>query len=308
VNRQGHEEPIRGAVPRQYTYPRLSPDGRRVALDIRDQESDIWILDLARDTLTRFTFDPLNDTYPVWTPDGKRIIHATGASNGSGGSGDLKAASADGTGRAESLMTGANVIPTSISPDGTTVIVRDPGVKGGTDLSIVRLGGPSTAIGAGKPRVEKLIQTSFTEINGEVSPDGRWLAYQSNASGQEQIYVQPFPNVNGGRWQISTAGGAKPLWARNGRELFYFDPGGVLMAVAIQAATTFSAGNPAKLLDAKYFVGGPNVGGRTYDVSPDGQRFLMIKDNASGNPGAASANMVVVLNWTEELKARLPVR
>lgn len=120
--------------------------------------------------------------------------------------------------------------------------------------------------------------------------------------------MQPFPNVNGGRWQISTAGGTRPLWARNGRELFYFDPGGALMAVPIQAATTFTPGNPAKLLDAKYFAGAAGAGGRTYDVSPDGQRFLMIKDNTPGNQTAAPASMVVVLNWFEELKARLPLK
>jgi serine/threonine-protein kinase len=299
VNRQGREDPIKGAPPRAYVYPRISPDGRRVALDVRDQENDIWILDLARETLTRFTFDPRNDFYPVWTPDGKRIIYTSTAGN----AGDLKSLSADGTGTAQALTTGASVVAYSISPDATTLVVRDTSQTTGQDLGIVRLRGPG-----GNARVEPLIRTVFNEGNGESSPDGRWLAYQSNESGKDQIYVRPFPNVNGGRSQISTAGGTRPLWARNGRELFYFDLDGVLMAVRIGAGPNFSAGSPVKLLDPKYFAGTPGTAGRTYDVSPDGERFLMIKDNASGTQAPNVANIVVVLNWFEELKARLPVK
>jgi serine/threonine-protein kinase len=191
----------------------------------------------------------------------------------------------------------------SISPDATTLVVRDTSQTTGQDIGIVRLGGPG-----GNARVEPLIRTVFNESNGEFSPDGRWLAYQSNESGKDQIYVRPFPNVNGGRSQISTAGGTRPLWARNGRELFYFDLDGVLMAVPIAAGTNFTVGSPVKLLDPKYFAGTPGIAGRTYDVSPDGERFLMIKDNASGTQAPTVANIVVVLNWFEELKARLPVK
>jgi serine/threonine-protein kinase len=274
-----------------------------VALDVRDQENDIWIWDVARETLNRLTSDPASDIYPVWTPDGTRVVYITNSSVGGGG--DLKSRSADGTGTAESLTSGVNVVPYSMSPDGTSVIVRSSAPGTGNDLGLVRLG---KAASTGKTQVEPLIQTAFNEVNGEVSPDGRWLAYQSDESSRDEIYVRPFPNVNGGRWLISTAGGTRPAWARNGRELFYFDPHGALMVVPIQAGKTLIAGSPAKLLEAKYLAGGGGTPGRTYDVSLDGQRFLMIKDALADSPTLESARIVVVLNWFEELKARLPAK
>jgi hypothetical protein len=157
------------------------------------------------------------------------------------------------------------------------------------------------------PRAEMLIQTTFNEENAEISPDGNWLAYQSNESGQDQIYVRPFPKIDGGRWQISTAGGSRPLWARSGRELFYLDGNRVLMAVPVRTTPSFSAGNPSKVFDTRYAV--PQTG-RTYDVSPDGRRFLMIKESATSdqNANATPASMVVVLNWFEELKRLVPTK
>lgn len=292
VNRQGREEPI-NAPPRAYMYPRLSPDGARVALDIRDQENDIWVWDLTRQTLTRLTFDPGLDRAPVWTPDGRRVIFSS-QRGGVVGGGNVFWQLADGTGTVERLTTSPDAqYPSSIAPDGTRVVFRGDGPKTGRDLSVVVLG--ST------PRAETLLQTTFNEENGEISPDGHWLAYQSNESGQEQIYVRPFPKVDAGRWQISPAGGSRPLWARSGRELFYLDANSVLTAVPVRTTPGFSAGNPAKVFDTRYAV---PQNARTYDVSPDGQRFLMIKDNATAGPAsnATPASMVVVLNWFEELK------
>ena len=143
--------------------------------------------------------------------------------------------------------------------------------------------------------------SSFVLSNGELSPDGHWLAYQSNESGRFEIAVRPFPNAAAGHWTISTSGGTRPLWARSGTELFYLDGAGAMMRVPVQMAPTFSAGTPAKLFDTRYVTGQT---GRSYDVSPDGQRFLMIK--AAGAEQAPS--MVVVLNWLEELKAKLPAK
>jgi serine/threonine-protein kinase len=153
-----------------------------------------------------------------------------------------------------------------------------------------------------------LIQTTFNEVNAEVSPDGRWVAYQSNESGSNQVYVRPFPNVDTGHWQVSTGGGNKPLWARNGRELFY-EVGFALMVVTVQTTgAMFSAGNPTKLFDAApyYFTNS----GRTYDVSADGQQLLMIKLSTSSaqNSTATAASLIVVEHWTEELKARVPAK
>ncbi len=307
VTRQGREEPLNAPL-RAYVIPRLSPDGTRVALDVRDQEQDIWIWDLGRRTLTRLTFEAGPDTYPVWTPDGRRIVF----SSVRGGPFNLYWQASDGTGGVERLTTSPNVQnATSISPDGSRVILWEVSPKTAPDILAWTLGGPATAPGAAaqppavQSRADVLVQTTFTEFAAEVSPDGRWLAYASNESGELQIYVRPFPNVNSGRWQVSSGGGTKPVWARSGRELFYVDANGHLTAVPVQAAgSTFVAGNPTKLFEGRYFLGGPPH--HTYDVSPDGQRFLMIKDSTATEQtqNATPASLVVVLNWFEELKAR----
>ena len=147
----------------------------------------------------------------------------------------------------------------------------------------------------GTRRVTPLLQTKFDERNGIVSPDGRWLAYESNSSGSFEIYVRPFPNVGDGQWQVSTAGGRQPLWARSGKELFYVGADGALLRVPVEASgATWNAGTPMKLLDGRYYTG-TGTSGRTYDVSPDGQRFLMIKapatDAAPRRPRSSSCNI-----------------
>jgi len=150
------------------------------------------------------------------------------------------------------------------------------------------------------------LQTKFDELNGIVSPDGRWLAYESNSSGSFEVYVQPFPNVGGGQRQVSTAGGRQPLWARSGQELFYVGGNGALLRVPVEASgATWSAGTPMKLLEGRYVTGGTL--GRTYDVSPDGQRFLMIKAPVT-DASAAPPALIVVQHWDEELKRLVPTK
>jgi serine/threonine-protein kinase len=149
-----------------------------------------------------------------------------------------------------------------------------------------------------------LIQTPFNEQNAEVSPDGRWVAYQSDESGQYEVYVRPFPDVDQGRWQVSTGGGTRPAWARSGRELFYLVGSGRIMAVAIQPGQAFAAGSPQVLFEGAYVAANT---GRTFDVSPDGKRFLMIKDRGTSQTSAAS-EIVFIQNWTEELKRLVPTR
>ena len=154
------------------------------------------------------------------------------------------------------------------------------------------------------------MQTRFEERNGAVSPDGRWLAYESDASGRLEVYVRPFPNAADGQWQVSTTGGSQPLRAPSGRELFYFALDGTLMAVPVEARNTaWSAGAPAKILEARYFTGGFGAVtiGRTYDVSPDGRRFLMIKQGDGGGQTSAPPQIVVVQNWFEELRRLVPI-
>ena len=149
----------------------------------------------------------------------------------------------------------------------------------------------------GTRQVTPLLQTKFEKRNGIVSPDGRWLAYESNSSGPIEIYVRPFPNVGGGQWQVSTAGGKTPLWARSGKELFYVGADGALLRVPVEASgATWNAGTPMKLLE-RALLYRQRLVGRTYDVSPDGQRFLMIKAPGT-DAGAAPPALIVVQHST----------
>ncbi len=224
--------------------PRLSPDGTQVALEIRDQENDIWVHDLVHGTLTRQTFDPNSDTYPVWTPDGRRIVFGSAR----GGTTNVYRQPADNTGAVERLTTSPNPQnPNSIPPELT---------NGSSDVMVVHLDATR-----GK-RVEPLIQTPAQDQNADISPDGRWLAISPTRRGQNQIYVRPFSNVNAGQWQVSTGGGTRPLWSRNGRELFYLDGDNLLTATPVQASsTTFNFGNPTRLLNTAYYAAIP---GRTH--------------------------------------------
>jgi hypothetical protein len=147
----------------------------------------------------------------------------------------------------------------------------------------------------------------INEVNPEISPDGKWLAYQSDESGQTEVYVRPFPGVQDGRWQISRAGGTRPRWSTDGRELFFLggtaiNTGGApLMGVGTETSPAFRVGNPVQILPGPYFSG---LAGRTYDVSHDGQRFLMVKEMTS----AATARIIVVENWFDELRQKAPGR
>ena len=292
VDRTGQEALV-AAPPRAYEQPRLSPDGTRIAIFSRDQENDLWIWDLRRATLTRLTLDPRQDSFPVWTPDGGRIVF----SSTRGGATNLWWQAADGTGAAERLTTSSNAqFVTGITPDGAAVVFDESTPTMGRDLLQLALDGTR--------RVTPLLQTKFDERNGIVSPDGRWLAYESNSSGSFEIYVRPFPIVGGGQWQISTAGGRQPLWARSGKELFYLGADGMLLRAPVEASgATWNNGTPIKLLEGRYrFFSG--LGVRTYDVSPDGQRFLMIK--APGTDASAAPALIVVQHWDEELKRLVP--
>ena len=285
VDRDGREEAL-AAEPRAYTYPRISPDGGRLALDVRDQGTDIWIWDFARETLTRLTFAPGGDFYPVWTPDGRRVAFASDRD----GPDNLYWRAADGTGAVERLNESENYqLPTAFTPDGKQLVFVDFGEQG-ANLGVLSL--------EGSP--EPLLATEFNERNAEISPDGGWLAYQSNTSGQDEIYVRPFPNVEDGQWLISRGGGTRPLWSPDGRELFYLDSGNRLMAVDVQTKPSFAPGNAEELFGGYY----ARQAGRTYDISLDGERFLMIKQ--SGSDETSSTEFILVQNWFEELKRLVP--
>jgi serine/threonine protein kinase/Tol biopolymer transport system component len=290
VDRTGKETPL-GAPTREYLEARLSPDGTRVAVDIADQDRDIWVWDRERRVLTRVTADPANDAAPVWTLDGQRIIFA---SQRDGGIYNLWWQAADGTGNAERLTTSANTqAPTGLSPDGHELVFFE--LTTTRQFDILRLALP------GK-QVSSLLETAFSELNGVISPDGRWLAFQSNGSGRNEIYVRPFPGTAAGQWPVSTAGGKMPAWSAN--RLMFFQADGSLMGVRFEGRNSrWHAETPAKLLDPVYFSGSAATIARTYDVSPDGQRLLMIKPSrADSQP--ASSGLIVVQHWDEELKTR----
>ena len=159
----------------------------------------------------------------------------------------------------------------------------------------------------GSHRVTPLLQTPFDNLRGVVSPDRHWLAYESNSTGQFEIWVRPFPNASGAESKISSSGGTRPLWAHSGKELFFLGADGALMRVPVEAtATTWNAGAPTKLLEPRYYTGGGNPN-RSYDVSPDGRRFLMIKA-ANADSTAAPPNIIVVQHLDEELKRLVPTK
>jgi Tol biopolymer transport system component len=286
VDRHGSEQPL-SAPENSYESPRLSPDGQRIAVATDGQ---IWLYNLSRETLTRFTFEGNVNSRPVWTPDGKRI---TFYSNKEGAL-NIFWQLADGSGGLERLTTSEfTSVPSSWSPDGQTLAFHVANVKTGNDIWTLRLS---------DRKAQPFLQTQFNEGNPRFSPDGRWIAYVSDESGRSEIYVQPYPGP-GGKWQVSRDGGTEPVWNRNGRELFYRS-GNKLMAVEITIQPNFELGNPRMLFEGPYVPSAVPVS--NYDVSPDGQRFLMLKPAEQDQAQSAPTQITVVQNWFEELKRRVP--
>jgi serine/threonine protein kinase/Tol biopolymer transport system component len=293
VDRHGREESL-GAPTAQYAYPRLSPDGARVALDVLGPNRDVWIWDIRRRALDRFTTDPTENALPAWTRDGARVAFASGQS----GVPNMFMQSADGAGAAEPLVTSARFQqPMSFATDGR-LIFTEVVPNHGRDLMALSLDGSRS--------VEALVQTPANEFGGEVSPDGRWIAYVADESGQLEVYVRPYPRTTAGRWIVSTSGGRQPVWTRDGRELLYRDFGGAVIAVPVGAGRSFVSGGAVTVIPASrtYSGFGSAIGGRTFDVSLDGSRFLMIKELDAGD----GPSFVVVQNWLTEVRERLRPR
>jgi len=266
----------------------FSPDGRRLAFDQTDStgNTDIWVMDVARNAPTRFTFDRAVDNNPVWSPDGSRLYFSSDR-NGLGPL-TIFQKDASGVGNEQPLWKGR---PDDCSPDGRYLLssLIDPKTK--ADLWV----GPAPG-GPGEQKPTPYLQTSFDERNGRFSPDGHWIAYASDESGdQHQIYVQSFP-IGAGKFMVSTAGGVQPRWRRDGKELFYIAADGKLMAVDVKMSPKFDAGTPKALFDPRILGGGGSSGFFRYDVTPDGQRFL-VNSMATPTETAAPEPITVVLNW-----------
>ncbi len=292
VDRKGREEPL-SAPPRAYVQARVSPDGSRLILTIFDQDNDLWTWDQQRSALTRLTFDPGIDAWPVWTADSRRVVFASMA----GGPMNLWWRPADGSGTAERLTTSPNFQnPTSISPDGAHVVMHEASLAGGIDMYEVALATPRS--------VTALVQTRAAEGAGVISPDGRWLAYASDDGGRPEVWVRPYGGAAGGQWQVSSGGGAYPLWSRDGSELFFETLDGAVVRMAVEArGSTWSASAPTRLIEPRYlFVGSITGTGRAWDVTPDGQRFIMIRPD----PSVSASPIVIVQNWDVELDRLVP--
>jgi hypothetical protein len=282
VDRAGR---VLGSVgePDQYFVVALSPDQKRLAYDVASGSSDIWLRDLVRDVSTRFTFNPGADFNPIWSPDGSRIAFTSDRS------GEqmiyVKAASAA---RPESMLLDAGQFKASDwSRDGRFLAAIRLSPETRMDIWIVPMDG-------GKPY--PFLQEPFGEFNPRFSPDGRWLAYNSNESGRREIYLQPFPGP-GEKLQISSEGGRDPRWRRDGRELFYLSEDGSIFAVSVseKAGGTLEAGKPKRLFSG--LLPDNSTQGRTYDVSADGQRFIIRRSVGTDFIPATS----VYVNWLEAL-------
>jgi serine/threonine-protein kinase len=259
--------------------------------------------------LAPLSLEPGQDLSPLWTPNGARVIWT---STRGGGNPNLYWRAADGTGSIERLSTTLTALfPTTISPDGRLVLAFS-GVAGAnpdrmeSEFTIVHV----DSSGAKHPapsQMQSILRDSAFKAGAEISPDGNWMVYQSLESGESQVYVRPFPNVDDSRQQISTSGGSRPAWARNGRELFYIDHEGLLTSVAMQVnGVHLRPGTPVRLFNTSYYLGATARGYplRGYDVSADGQRFLVLKDviKPDQHRDDSVGRIEIVLNWFEELK------
>jgi serine/threonine-protein kinase len=267
-------------------WPALSPDGRRIALtSIDGRKPDIWVWELQRDVLTRLTSNTRSHI-PLWTPDGNRVVTSTDSPKTGA---NLTWLPVDGSKPAERLTTSEfHQDPGSWAPDAKSMAFAQIS-QGRSEIWLLQV----------EPRREArpLVQSAADTRDPAISPDGRWLAYSSNESGRFEVYVRPFPQGDG-RWQISSGGGREPLWARNGHELFYrLDK--KVMAVSIPGGTALNPGKVEQLFEGNYATTG-GYGKPNYDVSPDGQHFLMVRREAPEAP--APIDIEIVLNWAEELK------
>ena len=292
VDRNGRPAPLPMPV-RAYLHPRISPDAREIAIEIEGPSHDIYTYDLARGVLEKMTFDGTSH-WPVWTPDADRLTFRSWKT----GTMTMWMMPADRSASPQLVTsTGSMQSPESWSPDGRTLaFTQMDDMERGSDIYVLTL--PNRT-----PR--PLIQTKFSEGSPKFAPDGRWVAYSSNESGRAEVYVVTYPGP-GPTTQISTDGGTDPVWRHDGRELFYRN-GDLMMAVEINASKTFDVSRPTVLWEARYLAGAGSSCGMTgptsanYDVSADGQRFLMIKDTAGA---VESKRLHVVSNWSRTIGAQ----
>jgi len=287
----GRETPL-GAPAKAYVYPTVSPDGLHIAFNVHENAYSNWVWSVPGQTLTRITTEAEDPRYAIWSADSRRLIYSMTEGMGRR---KLIARAVDGSGRPEELSPRvANLYPLTASPDGRFLVFKQ---------------GPAAQFGLQALSLADRSISSILEFNGqsantaEISPDGRWIVHQESSAGSASIVVRPFPNVDGGRWVVSQSG-SKPLWSRNGRELFFLTRDlSQIATVPIGAGPAFTFSRAKEVVDVRRFQVALQPGsgdvGRTYDVSPDGQRFLVFApvDNKR-------EEIVVVDHWMSELNPR----
>jgi serine/threonine protein kinase/Tol biopolymer transport system component len=283
-----------------YANPAFSPDGKRLALEIREgSKSDVWVYEWERDTLTRLTLAGEINGSPVWTPDGQRIVYSSQQKDGLS---SLWWMRADGAGDAQRLVESkSSQYAGSWRPDGKVLAFRQDNTGTGLDIMTISVeGDEKSGWKPGEPKA--FVNSAFNEMNPAFSPDGRWLAYMSNESGNYEVYVRPFPGP-GGKWEISTAGGGYPKWARNGKELFYQTMDNKIMVVTYTASgDSFHADKPQPWSPGQFTSLGANY---TFDLHPDGKRIAVLK--APGTEQNAAVNKVsFIFNFFDEVRSKFP--
>ncbi len=278
VSRQGSEQPLNETL-RSYAAPRLAPDGSRVVV----QAGDLWLQDLARTTFTRLTpRDAVTNGFPAWTPDGRRVMFRTPSG--------LKVQDIDGGSEAQVIAgTSEFDYPGSLTADGETLVFLRSSQETSFDIYMLPLRDPA--------KVRPVLNTSAYEGGVRLSPDGRWLTYISNESGRNEVYLRPFPGLER-KWQISTEGGTQAIWNPNGKEIFYRN-GDKMMTVEMSTTPDLALSPPRLLFEQRYAFGA-GITIANFDVSRDGQRFIMVKDESS------AGRLNVVLNWFTDLNRLAP--
>ena len=294
VDRDGNEELVTADL-RDYWRPRLSPDGRRVTVEVLSEELgvlNLWVVDVTSGNARQLTFgrDGSGDLFPAWTSDGRHVIFSSGRS----GQDAIYRQAADGTGEPELLFEGgAQLIPNDVSPDGVLAFTQGPRT-GLSDVWGLRVADQSSV---------ELVATPAMENMPMFSPDGRWLAYTSDASGQNEVWVRAVHNTDTGEWRVSEGGGVGPVWSRDGSELYYRGAGGELMVVSVEPSRTFTYGPSQPLFPvAQRFRFSGNTA--AFDVDSTG-RFIMV--TAGERPPSQPQQINVVLDWHQELLERVPV-
>lgn len=290
VDRKGLATSVGTPPRRPYAFPRISPDGRRIVISEQSIQNTLWIYDVKSGAFNHLTFQGNND-WAAWTPDGKRVTYASNRAE----PWRLFWKPFDGSGKEEMLLARdrGDQQPYSWSSDGKALVYQDAAPATGQDIWALPIDGDR------RPR--PILQTPASEVDARLSPDSRWMAYASDESGRYEVYVQSFAG-SGGKWQISADGGREPVWAHNGREIF-FRSGEKMMVAEVSTEPTFQPAS-ARLLFQGPFQGTTTIS-PNYDVMPDDQHFLMVQPSEQQS---STPDFNVVLNWDQELKRRVPLK